>query len=850
MHKKSKLSILMLSALLALTVPMAACSGGSEESSGSSSSSSQSESYVKLVDFENATETVGLGEYYTLPSGVVFDEDGYDYKVTYEVKDANGEKVTPTNSRFKVTKLGEAKYIITCYAKIEADKYMTRTITLNVVDRAAPEIICNEVPYALVGEEYTIQGVEIVDNTGETIVPTYQLFDASGTEVTITNGKFTPAEKGVYTLKVTATDSANNVGTGETPIYVLAKNEVNGFSSEEQMTNTIALADFTAEWLANYEGKDGVVKLTSSASWAYFAFMQLQDMSAYEGYEYVVVRMLVPETTEVSDSFYLGEAEGQTFGATRGEWVEYAFSGDTFRTIWSKEDFHAWNKMINMRVGGEIYIDEVFMMNDVSDLNLNAVVTNVTSAGEDLMDGDVFSIALPSNAPANAEISVVDPNGNEVTDLTQITAKFGNYTVVITCDGYLGEVTQTINVKGTFNFELVGENSVRGKEVTLKSYKATKGDQDVTQSAEVQINVTMDGYTGTIAVSNGKFTAPFTGAEYKVEYVVTLEGKTYKYYDAVTVASVYQVANNEVISFAEPVQMAKVHTYDSSVEWVAEYQGKTGVAKFTAKNWGYFGFETMQEMSKYEDATTLVIRMYIETADYYGSLWFGGALVHEAGAVEAGKWVEYRFPIETFKNNWAKTAADDYVWTADDIWSMALSVGSEGVFYIDEVYTLTEEVVQDVVPQGAVSVLAVNNASDVNSIGGGNKQEVVSVEYLNSFEGAKGVAKITTSGYWVRFGVEPTEPTGEYADYQYVVVRMYIEADTAPQLFFDPTGSPDDYVYTTTTVETGKWVDYYFDGATFYALMEKGWNNYYSTFCTMGGGTFYIDQVYMTNEAP
>ena len=1207
MNKKSKLCTLMLAASLMLAAPVSGCAkwfGGS----------TVNQSYVKLVDFEDITETVGLGENYVLPSGVAFDADGNDYRVVYEVKDWNGEKVTVTNGRFKVKELGKAKYIITCYAQIEEEKYLTRTITLDVVDRAAPVISNETMPYAFAGNEYTIRGVKITDNNNEVITPSYQVFDAEGTEVAVENGKFTPNSTGEYTLKVTATDSfgntseknipiyvrepmgdyvlenfndeyglpvfsvkqamlteddvvyhetfdptpenaenddartgvaegnsvlstsasygahyyfkfdntfseigdfeyiyikayikssiadykpqvtlyskneplgagagvqynvnewveirltkedicapdstfadVNEMRDGETPLdcffrkmtsesgyylfyipnheyemngtkvkdnannYVLyvdeigykpvfnptadveesydlgewvtvdpvvetdeaagkysidvkitspsgelvtlsdnkfrlveagqytveltyvsdtyngytkyvidaistkeitigeytgaptmgevitipdatieggtitasvsvegqnmamlssntfkanvagdyvvtyaseidglvykksfvisvargqyASNEVNSFSSKAEMTDNIALDGFNADWLASYEGAYGVVKLTSPARWSYFAFKQLQEMSAYSGYDYVVLRILVPETTTLnSTSLFFAESISCTFGENRGEWVEYAFSADKFREVWNKTDFHAWTKCISMSIEGDIYLDAVYMMNDISSLGLEAVVTNLTNAGEAIVDGNQFSVALPSSAPEGAVITVKDSNGNTVADISNITAKYGEYTIEITCAGYVGKMTKTISVEGTFAFLLTGENAVEGNVVTLKNHQVMMGSEDVSANATVVVNVTLPGYNNAIQVESGKFTAPFTGAEYSVEYVVTYEGATYNYYDTVTVASNYTVEANEVVSFAEPAQMAKVHTYDSTVEWLAEYQGKTGVAKFDAKSWGYFGFQTMQEMSAYENATTLVIRMFIETEGYYGSLWFSGAKVYDAGVVTAGEWLEVRFSIDAFKTYWANNA------TSYDIWSMALSVSSAGVFYIDEIYTLTEEVTSDVVPANAISVLSVNDSATVSSID--KAQDVASVAYVDEFEGANGVLKITSSGNWVRFNVKPTQETENYAGYKYLVVRMYIESDFVPSLWLEPGGSA---VYSTTTVETGKWVDYYFDGEVFYNQLIAGWNNYYSSICTNAGGVFYIDQVYMTNDEP
>ena len=92
MNKKSKLCTLMLTAILMLTTPLASC--GKLFGEGVFG-----QNYVKLVDFENETETVGLGENYVLPSGVAFDADGGNCEVTNACAvdgSAIGELPTPT----------------------------------------------------------------------------------------------------------------------------------------------------------------------------------------------------------------------------------------------------------------------------------------------------------------------------------------------------------------------------------------------------------------------------------------------------------------------------------------------------------------------------------------------------------------------------------------------------------------------------------------------------------------------------------------------------------------------------------------------------------------------------------
>ena len=210
MKKIKSFFCLILCMLLTLCVPLSACAPSTSEPTN-----------VVLLDFTDETETVGLGEDYELPKGVAFDEAGNDYRVSYEVKDSKGESVQILNGKFKVKEMGEAKYVITATAKITDEQSLTRKITLNVIDRTGPNITIEPTAFAFVGEEYTISGVEVSDNSGETVAPSYKVTKKSdGSEVAVENGKFTPDSKGEYTLEVTAKDSTGNEGVNTAPIYV------------------------------------------------------------------------------------------------------------------------------------------------------------------------------------------------------------------------------------------------------------------------------------------------------------------------------------------------------------------------------------------------------------------------------------------------------------------------------------------------------------------------------------------------------------------------------------------------------------------------------------------------------
>ena len=1193
MKKKTTLFCLMLCLIATFLLPLYACNGGTK---------------VALVNFENKIETVGLGENYTLPNGVAFDEDGNDYRVIYEVKDSSGEKVSVLNNRFKIKEMGDAKYVVTCFAEVSEGKYQTRTITLNVIDRTAPGITIKPLAFAFVGETYEIKGVEVEDNTGEEVTPTYAVTKADGTKVDVVDGKFTPDTKGEYTLKISVTDTAGNTNeqtapiyvrepmgdyvienfndeyglpvfsvkeamlteddviyhetfdptpdaaysgdertgvvegtsvlstsasygahyyfkfdssfaeigdfeyiyikayikssiaeykpqvtlyskneplgegggvqynvnewveirltaedicapdstfadpnelrSGETPIdcffrkmttgsgyylfyipnheymvdgapvkdnannYVLfvdsigyqplfnptveveesyelgetitleptvatdeaegdyaivitvtdpsgnvvtldnnsfrlleageytielnyqsekfggyskytvtaistreitvgeytgtptqgetvtiptatidggevtasvtvagkavemasatsfvanvagdylvtysaeidgliykttltitvqrstvAANEVNSFSSKQEMLDNTTVSGFEIDWLPAFEGEYGVVKLTSNGNgsdWSYFAFKQLQEMNAYSGFEYFVIRMYIPSSNEyVSSGVSFGnDAAVLSVSTVRDEWVDYVLTYEQFTNGWGTTDFNAYRKNIAIDVIGDIYVAGAYMMNGIEDLDLS--VSAKTLAGSDVIrDGDAFKVELSNNAPSDAKVTVTTPSGAIVSDPSNITAQFGTYTVTVTCNGYIGEVTATVEVLSTFDFAFTTDGSVDGTEVTLKEYKVTAGEADVTASAEVEIVITADGYSQAILVANGKFTAPITGVTYTATYNVTYNGSTYQFAYDVEVQSAYVATGAEVISFAEASHLDYTETYDSTLTWLQSYEGKTGVVKMDAKNWGYFGFKPLQDMSAYAGCSYLVIRMYIATPDYAGTLWLAGEK-NCLTEVKSGEWVDYRFPGSVFTTKWANSAS------SYDIWSMAMSISTAAEIYIDEVYVETVAAETDVLTFETESQVTDNTVSAENAV----------ITWQEEYQGKTGIAKVSAANSWGYFGFKPTSAMAAYDGAKYLVIRMYIEDGFTGTLWLGGQNNCQ------TAVKTGEWVDYYFTGETFTTNWANCATSYdvWSMALSFGSPVVaYIDGIFVADELP
>ena len=96
---------------------------------------------------------------------------------------------------------------------------------------------------------------------------------------------------------------------------------------------------------------------------------------------------------------------------------------------------------------------------------------------------------------------------------------------------------------------------------------------------------------------------------------------------------------------------------------------------------------------------------------------------------------------------------------------MALVASSACTIYVDEIYTtnvlpVTDNKILTFIEQPQIDLYTVSKDSTIS--------------YLESFEGATGVAKMTATKNWGHFGFKPAQEMSVYADSIYVVMRMYI----------------------------------------------------------------------------
>lgn len=297
------------------------------------------------------------------------------------------------------------------------------------------------------------------------------------------------------------------------------------------------------------------------------------------------------------------------------------------------------------------------------------------------------------------------------------------------------------------------------------------------------------------------------------------------------------LGETEVIDFAAASDLSVANITNEgalkSVTYLDEFQGAQGVLKVDAKDWGHLGFDPLQSINAYTSAKYLVVRMWVDTTASDGFVYIGtdfsSADNKSMTSIYSGKWVNYYFKAKTFTNQWLDLGS----------YYSSLATNRAGQYYIDKIYVTNEAEVIDFACAGDVAFAKNQNSAPFS--------------YEEEFNGAQGVLKIN-AGSWSEFRFTPimsytyTEDDetkrnfDNYADYNYLVIRMYSTVSLNMQI----AGSNGTQL---SGVRANDWMDVYFDGNAF----KKQWNDtgsYYSSLIFKSAATIYIDKIYMTEELP
>ena len=277
---KKTLSILFAIAIsLCLAFATACKKDGSSESDGKNEKLS-----IKLeTEFTDGTQ-IPYAKEITFPSAAVVDENGdvVSYEIIYKVADKDGET---TESSYPNFELAPGAYTLTYFYSEE----LKLTYSFAVVDSDKPEITFSNVPSDLfVGEnKYSSLPTVKIEDASEVEAPVKKLtFRKNGeeTETEVEYNKMNDSfpvgnEQGTFTLTVTAADIWGNETTESVSWKVknydwAAPTPENGYVADfadEGYINYVRSGemspywnikgDYKDEWLQNFNGANGVVKI-------------------------------------------------------------------------------------------------------------------------------------------------------------------------------------------------------------------------------------------------------------------------------------------------------------------------------------------------------------------------------------------------------------------------------------------------------------------------------------------------------------------------------------------------------------------------------------------------------------
>ena len=182
------------------------------------------------------------------------------------------------------------------------------------------------------------------------------------------------------------------------------------------------------EWLESYEGETGVVKISYHDDGPAFTFNAAQAMSAYENYDYLVVKMYVPSTNKHlnfsinQQDLFFKVADGTL---VQDAWAEYKFPMYLFKNNWNADGtpnkgfITFWGELVY----GEIYISDIYVASD--EVTTSVEETETTDVGEGLDVNQAEAINMLSIESEIKTVECLESYEGE-TGVTKITYNSGN----------------------------------------------------------------------------------------------------------------------------------------------------------------------------------------------------------------------------------------------------------------------------------------------------------------------------------------------------------------------------------------------------------------------------------------
>ena len=656
-------------------------------------------------------------------------------------------------------------------ATLELDGYLgKKTVTFTVA--ATKDIrLASELPTTLsLGKEVTLPAGYMTAAGNDTKLADMQpSVTYNGQTVQLSAGKFTVENVGDYVITyaceydgntftrhyvVKATRTAPKANEVESFDHVSSLDWINSADSIDRRT----FGDPT--WHDSFEGASGVLQLTYRATcWPRIYFMPRQEMSAYDGYEYLVIRAFV--TGDVSTIFLMNQTSNKSTDAIRvrkGQWHDYVFPMAKFKEFWGENREHAQNAFVvfvgtnngEIPQGGEatVYVDDISVAKGVPSESITVTVSDTPTAGQPV----TFTVSVPQGETATLTVFDADGGATVLEGNTFTPPYGGSYTLNVGLKGYVGAKAFPFTVKSdyTFRVENFPTQAYEDSRVTVPAATLVNSG-NTALDAVMLFTVKLGGKTVTVDDDNA-FVAEV--GVYTVVYTAFCNGALYTsdvYTITVTRPVIEGSLQSEYGTITEGTEIDVI-----PVNFVNVSDGNKLVA--TASTCTVTAYSNSKYMANY--TSPIVTNGKI-------TLPYAGAYTLKYTATVNGRTYEKEVTVNVQRN----TAAIAEIESFDSPEALSWTIDNAGI------------------------------ASG----------EFKTMTWLDTYESESGVMKVTFANTWPQLYFKPRKQMQAYTGYYDFVIRMYVPAGSKITTIglSNLDGCP------TLAVQQGQWHDYVFDAKWF-----------------------------------
>ena len=594
------------------------------------------EKTLDIVDWENESLEVTLGDSYTVPQKTARDKEGKSYPVEIKVlKKATGTEIPLIYGAFDVFDV--SGYDVLYTATSENAKAL-KTVTLTVKDEGKPVVMIKGNNVAEVNKRFTFPEISVYDDSGKT-ENTIEVYDDANHKVSSDEEGFTPAQIGEYELRVTAKDDDGNEGSRVFKIFArsqVKENELDAFD------------DAGLAYTAYSQGKSGELNQGVKSQAVFSAFKKSVRSGGSAMFEsgsgertgiYLSPRMdsanLQGDTYDyISVWYFIADGLGQEHEVIYGTgkktvqsnvWQELRITGDEVG------NFTRW--FFNLRTGHSAIME---VSNGMLPCKVFVDDVYAVKTAENRIDGLKESYAMNEAVTFTAGSGVKTDlyyNGTvEEAESGVLPEQAGQYTLFAYANDDTTVEAYNFTV-GTLSVDTLSQSWFTvGKDSKLPRALLTDGDQETDGEIEFYLYNLVNGEKTEITDKTVRVNDNSVALFLQAESAAGIKTSRLVF----PTISVYEAGM--ILDYSNPNVAASL---EGNGEWLEEYKGLNGVMRMYSDGklsdramWSWGNWTPIFAKDYYGSFTHITFELYAEGADRFTSLVYAVEnAVHPDGSV-------------------------------------------------------------------------------------------------------------------------------------------------------------------------------------------------------------------------